>query len=373
MKNRRNKKMLFPSTAVLLILTLMAALLTCTPGKAESAAQQWTINHDISFTVVKDSTVLQTGGQCVSFTGSLRAACLEQISSTIFVLLYRDDGLYVDFYRQGSKELVCGTFPMPFSAENVSLEAGVDPTGKILYICCRMGQGSGEVYRIQETGGEAFCIAETSSANVIWNSQAAVQQANTASASSQESIPESKSESQPNSMVSSEESSAPESQVQPESRQESSTASVSSAASTPQQINRIYRCSGPLTVAELQQMVLELHPQQIAGQETVQVFTSKGVERKTGSLTTGDVLQDRREGKVETVQLVIPGDLCGGGRPNQASYSLLRSCVAGGAPLSGLTAYAADMTQPSGDIAADSQPELTAADLLLLKRAADIA
>lgn len=361
------------SAALFLAMVLLVATLVCVPSKAESSIQQWNIGSDVSLAATKDNVTLQCeNDQAIRFVGSLRTACLEQTGNTVCLLLQRSDGLYCDFYHRTSKETVCTTSPLSEDIDTSAFEAGIGPALQCLYLHCRTIQGKECLYRIQEDSGKACCIEDTTQPLVIWNSIAATCQQEPVS--SEESAADSQGSSTSEGSTSTSQESAASSQqtVDSSSQSESSTESGSSSQEEVPETSRIYRFSGPMTVSELEQMILTLHSSEEIREEEIRIFTANGVAVTTGAITTGDVIKDHYHGKIETVQLVIPGDLCGSGHPDKSSYQLLRKCVAGGEPLRGLTALAADMTASTGNVSKNTKAILTTADLLLLKRAAGI-
>lgn len=118
-----------------------------------------------------------------------------------------------------------------------------------------------------------------------------------------------------------------------------------------------YEFSGPVTVAELEDQLLE---QGVAGSRLT-VRTSAGSVRQSGAVCTGDVLTvENPDGTFQNrVTAVIPGDLTRCGSPNEAACRALYDYLTDSGTLKADLRRAADL---NGD------GEITTSDLLELKK-----
>lgn len=371
-------KRLFRPAVLLLALIISTAAVLCIPSRAGTATQTWCLGSTWTLSVTEGCTTLQgSGGQTAVFDGSLLAACREDTLGTLCLLLQRSDGLYGGFFDPADPKAVPTSTPLPKELDPSVWEAGIDPATFDLYLHVRTAQGAECFYLVQEDETGTHCAAADAS-TAIWNSTTAVPEpsAETSQESSGSSIePDTPPASASPSSAAESASSLPSLASEAESSDAASLPQADSSANNPSapestaEPTEIYRCSDPVTVAEFEQLFLTTRSRTSSRQEQFQFTTAKGVPISTGSLTTGDIVQEIHDGTIRRFQLVIPGDLCGSGRPDKASYQALRNCVAGSEPLTGLAALAADMTAPAGYVAADTVPVLTTADLLLLKRA----
>lgn len=375
----------------------LLCLFSCIPSAAETSGTYkiWSIPDSVSLCQQEKTTaILADGVQLTACEGTLCAACREKRTDTVFLLLQRGAGLYLDAYQCETQQIYHGSEALEPAGQSAVLEGGTSKFGCTLYIRYQLA-GSGTVqYQVTLQNGTLFCNILDQYPITLWNSDAAVPQDVSSSLSeppmsselnSGSNMPNSEedygnsnssSNTQDSTPTSSSESSQPEeseSSTTPEPSSKDSQSDVLSSASENSQqqgANSLYRCNGPETVAELEQDFRNRNLVQLSGELTVR--TASGVVRSTGSLITGDTVQILHNGCKQTITIVIPGDLYGSGHPDQASYERLRRCVAGGDSLTGLQAQAADMTQPVGRESLNTTPVLDTADLLLLKRAANL-
>ncbi|MCH3972589.1 MAG: hypothetical protein LKE53_07510 [Oscillospiraceae bacterium] len=400
MKQRRKNKIGL-SLCVAFLTGLLSFFCPSQPAFGEEASA-WKIGGRVTLLQHAASLTLQMDGNTVSFSGALCAACLEPHTDSVLLLMHSGTGTYLNLYCAGSA--YTGSHALAAAAEVPALQACCSK--RALFVRYSSASGQAE-YSVQKAGSTAVCTAASSVPAGSWDSVKAVKTAQSVSSapvvssgqkSSRPSSSSSASKVQgsgaalkaPGAAESSGEAAASpgsnsalqkteEAQLPVETvsqqASDAQTQSVvpSSALKRPSAIrqtaSRLYRCGGPTTVAQLQQELLNLHGGN--EKEKINVFTAEGKPVNTGYLTTGDQIQDYRNGTISRLTVIIPGDLCGSGHPDTASYALLRQSVAGGSQLSGLTAQAADMTQPGGEADSAAAPVLNTADLLLLKRAAE--
>ncbi|ARP49727.1 MULTISPECIES: hypothetical protein [Caproicibacterium] len=351
----------------------------------------WKFNDGTTLLQQEDSLLLQSAdGSSASFDGTLQSACQETADGNIFLLMRRAEKDYLDLYSDGAayhgKQALqagadvpvlqacssAGTLYVRYTtAENVQTQYVVMPMKK-LTVCSSVqtvpsdGWSSVQPIKTADVPESTSAVSESSTASEISNPAASP---DSVSSDPSASLAE---ESGAASQSGSQEESVPESHAESSSLPSDSLSSQSAVSTSQEQpLNSfLYRCGGPMTVTQMQQVISQMHDQ--PQKESIEIIRVDGQSVKTGWLTTGDVVRDNCGGKIKYITIVIPGDLCGSGHPDEASYQLLRESVAGGRQLDGLKAQAADMTQPEGRTPGGGVPLLDISDLLLLKRAAGL-
>ncbi len=357
----------------------LLCFLICLPCTAESGSggteKVWQLSGGLTLRQQGDMLTVFSADETDigTFSGTLQIACREKQTDVVFLLMKRDGGIYLDACQCADKESFIGQNRIGSPYAQGILRAGSGRLDAAAYVAYPLENAGSVQYRIDVQAGALVCTeTDRRSAPVQWNSDAAQQmeiQPSSADSSSaaETSSQEAEDSSSDNASTISDTSSEAESSEEPVS-----ASSADSQESKP--AGMLYQCSGPVTVAEMEQDFRNHYGVQLSQGNDIHFFTSSGVSVSTGYLTTGDVVKVCKNGQaVQTITLIIPGDLCGSGHPDEASYQRLRQCVAGGEPLTGLSAWAADMKRPEGEVSAGvSAPAPDTADLLLLKRAADL-